>query len=441
MEAAVDDHRVDVRDVGRRDHRRHRIDHRGRVEGMAVDDHDVGLLARSQRPGPVGHSCHCGAVDRRETEDLASCQQVGRVDVIRPGYLVATRSFGAEERPHLAEHVARAAGHDVVAETGPEAVGERLDRGRPTVGHLKLNLGRDRYPGAGVGGVLPLLVGEMVGVDVRRPGVEQIHVMELLDHLHLAAGPIEPDMHRDRQRQIARKLPVVPDDLRRAEARTARGHGHGHEALVRIEVLPADPARILGLDQRAVEPPIRERSVGESVCVYRSESDVPESADGLVGMLGRVGDVRPVQQSGDAGVDALERTPQVAGIDVLGPVVGRERVQDSREVLAQSVIGGTAADRRLPGVAMSVDEAWDDDVARGLEYLGALGAQVEAYCGNPVFLDENVGTGHVAQGAVHREDEPSTDQDPLRHGVLLAFLEVLGRTSGPTLARRDSPAR
>ena len=92
-----------------------------------------------------------------------------------------------------------------------------------------------------------------------------------------------------------------------------------------------------------------------------------------VGVVGRVHDVRPVDERRDARVDALERAPQVGGVDVVGPVVRRELVEDVPEVGDQRVVRGARPDRRLPGVAVGVDEARDDDVAVGVDDLRVVG--------------------------------------------------------------------
>ena len=113
---------------------------------------------------------------------------------------------------------------------------------------------------------------------------------------------------------------------------------------------------------------------------------LPQPADRLVGVLGRVHDVRPVDERGDARVDALQRAPQVAGVDVIGPIVRRELVEDGPEVGAERVVGRRRPDRRLPGVPMGVDEAGDDDVAIGLDDPRAIGGQVGGRprrCGRP----------------------------------------------------------
>ena len=86
-----------------------------------------------------------------------------------------------------------------------------------------------------------------------------------------------------------------------------------------------DAAGVVG-----AEPPVLERRVREAEGEDRSDAGLLEPADRLVGVVGRVHDVRPVDERRDARVDALERAPQVAGVHVVGPVVRGELVEDRR---------------------------------------------------------------------------------------------------------------
>ena len=97
-----------------------------------------------------------------------------------------------------------------------------------------------------------------------------------------------------------------------------------------------------------------------------------------VRMVGRVVDVRPVDERRDARVDALERAGQVAGVDVLGPVQRREAVEHLDEVVVERGVRRAAADRRLPRVPVRVDEAGDHDASRAVDHLG-VGREVPAH--------------------------------------------------------------
>jgi hypothetical protein len=123
----------------------------------------------------------------------------------------------------------------------------------------------------------------------------------------------------------------------------------------------------------------------------------------------RVVDVRPVDQRRDARVEALQRAGQVGRVDVLGPVERGERVEHLDEVVVERRVGGAAADRRLPGVPVGVDEAGHDEEALGLDDLG-VGADVRLDRDDLAVLDEDIGVGKVAQLRVNRQDVASVDE-------------------------------
>ena len=62
-----------------------------------------------------------------------------------------------------------------------------------------------------------------------------------------------------------------------------------------------------------------------------------QRGDGRIGVIGRIVDVRPVDECGDPGVQALQGPGDVAGADILGPVGRRERVQNLDEVVIERI--------------------------------------------------------------------------------------------------------
>jgi hypothetical protein len=68
---------------------------------------------------------------------------------------------------------------------------------------------------------------------------------------------------------------------------------------------------------------------------------------------------------------------------------------------------------------MGIDEAWDDDVALGVDHLGAVGLEIATDGRDLVVLDEDVGCGHLAQRRVLAQDGSTTDEDAVRHEILL----------------------
>ena len=188
--------------------------------------------------------------------------------------------------------------------------------------------------------------------------------------LHLrVAEPVHRDVDRDVEAELLGELPLVADDVLAAEVRAARRERHRDQAVVGVEVLGPEAAGEVAIDLQdaarvvGAEPPVLERRVREAEGEHRPDAGLLQAADRLVGVVGRVHDVRPVDERRDARVGALERAPQVAGVHVVGPVVRGELVEDPGEVGAERVVRGARPDRRLPRVAVGVDEARDDDVA------------------------------------------------------------------------------
>ena len=275
-------------------------------------------------------------------------------------------------------------------------------------------------------------------MDVRRVRVEEVHLLQAAE-LHLrVAESVHRDVDGDVDPELLGELPLVADDILLAEVRAARREGHRDQALVVGEVLRAHPPRLVAIDPLGAsgvvhpEPPGLDRRVGEAEREDRSDPALLEPAHRFVRVLGRVHDVRPVHERRDPGVQALERAPQVAGVDVLGPVLRRELVEDGAEIGAERVVGSGRPDRRLPRVAVGVDEPGDDDVAIGLDHPRAVGAQAAADLGDPVALDQDVGSGHLAERVVLGEHGCPSDEDSVSHEFdpFLLRASSLGRESG-----------
>ena len=191
--------------------------------------------------------------------------------------------------------------------------------------------------------------------------------------------------------------------------------------VVRVEVLRPEAAGQVAVDRQdaagvvGAEPPVLERRVREAEGEDRSDARLLEPPDGLVGMGRRVHDVRPVDERRDPGVGALERAPQVARVDVVGPVVRGEPVEDAGEIGTQREVRRARPDRGLPGVPVGVDEAGDDDVARRVDHPGSVRGQPVTDGGDPVALDEHVGAGHLAERRVLGEHDPTLDEHAVGH--------------------------
>ena len=233
--------------------------------------------------------------------------------------------------------------------------------------------------------------------------------------------------------------------LQKPVPRVARRHRD--ELVVGAEVLlpqPAGVGAVRGQDAARVvrpEPPVRERRVAEAVGEHRPDAGVLQPLDRRVRVVRRVHDVRPVHERRDARVDALERAPAVRREHVVRPVVRSELVEDRAEVGDQREVRGARPDRRLPRVAVGVDEARDHDVAGGIDDPRAVRRQVRPDGGDGVAVDEDVGLRQLAEGRVLGQDDRVLDEDPVSHGCLLdATTSVTTVGAGARPGRRPLPA-
>jgi hypothetical protein len=153
----------------------------------------------------------------------------------------------------------------------------------------------------------------------------------------------------------------------------------------------------------------------QAVAVDGAQLGVLQAPDRLVGVLGRVRDVRPVEQRRHAGVDRLERAEVVARVDVLRPVGGGELVEHDVEVAAEADVRRDAADHGLPGVPMRVDEPGHDDAARDVDDLGLGRVDAVSDGRDALAFDEDVGSEEVPRPRIHREDVTAAEQNALGH--------------------------
>ena len=176
------------------------------------------------------------------------------------------------------------------------------------------------------------------------------------------------------------------------------------ELVVGAEVLLADPARVRSrrTSGRCPRSPARTTSPGATCC--RSRRRTPTgcrvSWRPWIAASAWSGVFMMCDQSTSVVIPALMHSsaPQrFAAIDVVRPVVRRELVEDRAEVRDQRVVRRAGPDRRLPGVAVGVDEARDDDVARPRRSTSASAArEVPADRRDLVALDQDVGARQLA---------------------------------------------
>ena len=167
------------------------------------------------------------------------------------------------------------------------------------------------------------------------------------------------------------------------------------------EHLLAQAADVRRMRQRALLHPALRLDAGLAVRIDRAAAGLAQRADRLVGVARRVLDVRPVEQRGHAGVERGEAAEQRRGIDILRPEVGSEPLEQLHEHARQVPIQAGVADRALPGVAVRIDQAGQDQVVGGIDDFG-----VAAVDPRRDLLDLAVGHQNVA-GEVAERGRPS----------------------------------
>ena len=288
-------------------------------------------LPGRERPDLVLERAGPRAVDRGELEHVA-VREPRRERLVRRVRELEDAAVD-ERRPHLREHLAGDARDDVDAERRADAAGEQLARrGRP-VAHQHLDVGRDRCLAARLRDEVHLVVGQVGHVDVTDVLAHQPEVVHVLDGLVVQVVEPHPDVDADQDVELARERPVVLRDVGVDVAGLPRGHGEREEAVVRREVRLADPPDVLGMVQLAQHPPLAARR--HAVGVDGADAGILQALDRCVRVVGRVVDVRPVEQRGDAPVERLERTCVVADVHVLRPVEAAYLAEHDREVVVE----------------------------------------------------------------------------------------------------------
>lgn len=143
-----------------------------------------------------------------------------------------------------------------------------------------------------------------------------------------------------------------------------------------------------------------------------------------LGALRRPHIMRVVQRRRDARVQRLQQAGQLARVDVLGReqrVAGRAGA--GHEVLGQRGVGRERLERRLPAVAVRVDEARGDDLVGHVDDLRVrgdpLGAGVGVEPGDAVVgHEERAGADHgqAVAGLVEGDDGAARQQGGRREG-------------------------
>jgi hypothetical protein len=143
-----------------------------------------------------------------------------------------------------------------------------------------------------------------------------------------------------------------------------------------------------------------------------SYATVQERFDCGVRMLGAARVMRVVDQTGYARIDAADRGQIVANIHVFRPVrLGKRKMRGVRIIGKRWRIGVDAAELPLPGMAMSVDEARDNNGVMRFDHLGVRGFKVRSDSRDGFALNQNVTSDQVADLVVHADNGAAAQQD------------------------------
>ena len=409
--ATGDEHGIDVRRVRIDDRGCDGVEERRGVDRVRAQQNEVGLLPGRDRTDPVVERTRTRAVDGRELEHVA-VRERRLVRLVRRGREL--EDPGVHQRgAHLREHVARHARYDVDAERRPHAVREQLADRRYPVPHQHLDVRRDRHAAAGLGDQPQLFVCRVGTVDVGRVIPHQAEVVQVLDMVRVDVREAKPDVDADAGPDAAREFPVVPRHLEIRVAGRSGGEGECQQLIVRREVRLSDAPDVLRMPAVAEGPPLRTRR--HPVRIDRADPSGLQAADRLVGVIGCVVDVRPIEQRRDAGVQCLERAGVVPDVHVLWPVLSADPAEHDRQVVIERAAREHTSNRRLPCVPVRIHESREDDHSGRVNLLCARDVEPLPDHGDLAVLDDHVGVRDVPDVGVHRDDEAVTDHQAVCH--------------------------
>ena len=146
---------------------------------------------------------------------------------------------------------------------------------------------------------------------------------------------------------------------------------------------------------------------------YGADAAVGKAVDRALGHLQRGDVVAPVDQRGDAGVDLRQRADQIGDVVVLGVVAGRQVAVHVLEIVSGEPFGADAAQRRLPGVHVRIDETRHHDLVGGIDRLVGLGAEIAADRLDAVAGEQDFAAPEIAQLGIKRHQPAAADQHAL----------------------------
>ncbi len=153
-------------------------------------------------------------------------------------------------------------------------------------------------------------------------------------------------------------------------------------------------------------------------------------------MVRRFEVVRPVQKRRDPGVKRLRHAQQITHVRIMRTKQLAETEMDAGQVLAQCPVGTDIADRRLPRVAVRVDESWQDYHVRRVDDFGFHHIQARGDRGDLPVFDQDVTLVEPTVFGIHGEHGSTGNQGALnthRQFLLIEYLESGDLTQGRTV--------
>ena len=222
-------------------------------------------------------------------------------------------------------------------------------------------------------------------------------------------------MHRGDQAEFPRQREVSERHFQGRVVRAEDRHAERDLALIRRQALHQAPhlgARMRDLPERRL--PRLGVGLGAAMEKRRANPRFDQPVDARVGVFRRRVVVAPVDQGRGSAVDLVQRAHQCADADVgRGEMRGQPGVH-VLEVFEQGPVRGHAAQRRLPGVHVGVDESGRDDEAGGVDHFRVRRLDAGGDPRNARALDQQVGADHagrVARRGRHGHQRGVADED------------------------------
>jgi hypothetical protein len=156
-------------------------------------------------------------------------------------------------------------------------------------------------------------------------------------------------------------------------------------------------------------PPVAEWDDWIAVGEHAANAGISQPLHRGVSMFGRQHDVRPIQHSGDAGIDGAKGSEQIADIDIVRAIARRHRLQDDFQINEKIPFRNHRAELRLPGVPVGVDQTGKNELVGCIDHVGVGARQIGAHRLDPATVDQHVAGLELADRLVARDHVPALE--------------------------------